>query len=161
MTKQNTLAIDLQRREAKLDGRRIEVTGLNLEMLLVLAQASPANLSPSELAQRVWQREHVASDTISKRISLLRAQLAEKGFETVSIETLPGPRYQLLVSSSPQQVGEDPEVSLRGLGQKPWRSIGLAFLGVAALLVWVVFLDGETQPELVSPDGSHVLTPPD
>lgn len=67
--------------------------GLTLELFTALVDAAPEALDADHLAQRVWHRDHVSVDTISKRVSLLREGLGSDHY----VQTLPGRRYRLAV----------------------------------------------------------------
>lgn len=159
------LKIEPGARSVAVEGQSLKLSGLSLEMLIALAEASPNALSVDELTKRVWNRSVVSADTLSKRVSLLRAWLRDVVGDTVRIEALPSSRFRIIAMVAGSS-GSEPDraahaiVLLRSRRAVMAVGGGVFLLAAIAVTFWITG-SISASPELVSPDGQHVLTPPD
>lgn len=85
------LTIDVQRRLASLDGALLELSRLEFDLLLHLAQRSPAVVSRRELLAEVWKQPYGGSDkTVDVHLSWLRRKLGESAKEPRYLRTVRG-----------------------------------------------------------------------
>jgi DNA-binding response OmpR family regulator len=78
------LRIDLQRREATLDGRELDLTRREFDLLAYLAARPGVVVSRRELLAEVWRQPYGTDQTIDVHLSWLRRKLGE---------TASAPRY--------------------------------------------------------------------
>jgi DNA-binding response OmpR family regulator len=71
------LRIDRRNGEIHCDGRRLEVTGHALRLLVTLAEAWPRTVSRSELMQLLWADQPPESDALRSHLYTLRQALGE------------------------------------------------------------------------------------
>ena len=89
------LKIDLQRKEVSRDGKAIDLTPKEFNLLACLARNKGRVLSKDDLAEQVWDNAYgVSSNTIEVYISFLRSKV-DKGFERPLIHTKHGFGYTL------------------------------------------------------------------
>jgi DNA-binding response OmpR family regulator len=78
------LSVDLGRREAQLDGRRLELTRREFDLLAYLVARPGEVVTRRELRTEVWHQSYGDDQTIDVHISWLRRKLGE---------TAAAPRY--------------------------------------------------------------------
>jgi DNA-binding response OmpR family regulator len=88
------LTIDRRRRTATRAGQLLGLHHTPFDILLALAEAHPAVMTRSELADRIWGDEPPASDALATHIYSLR-QVLDRPFETPMLRTLHGVGFRL------------------------------------------------------------------
>ncbi len=88
------LTIDRRQRSASRGGTPLELHHTPFDILVALAEAYPAVLTRSELADRIWGDEPPASDALAAHIYTLR-QALDKPFERAMLKTLHGVGFKL------------------------------------------------------------------
>lgn len=85
------LVIDPDRRTATLEGRSLELSRLEFDLLAHLARRSPEVVSRRELLAEVWRQPHGGADkTIDVHLSWLRRKLGESATEPRYLHTIRG-----------------------------------------------------------------------
>ncbi len=85
------LLIDPDRRTAALDGRPLDLSRLEFDLLAHLARRSPEVVSRRELLAEVWRQPHGGADkTIDVHLSWLRRKLGESATEPRYLHTIRG-----------------------------------------------------------------------
>lgn len=85
------LTVDPDRRVAALDGRPLELSRLEFDLLTHLARRSPEVVSRRELLAEVWRQPHGGADkTIDVHLSWLRRKLGESADEPRFLHTVRG-----------------------------------------------------------------------
>ncbi|AKS42700.1 response regulator transcription factor [Wenzhouxiangella marina] len=90
------LLIDRRRRVATRQGRVLDLHHTPFDILVALAEAYPAVMTRSELADRIWGDEPPASDALATHIYSLR-QALDRPFEQAMLKTLHGVGLRLEV----------------------------------------------------------------
>lgn len=90
------LSIDRRRRVAIRAGQVLELHHTPFDILVALAEAHPAVMTRSELADRIWGDDPPASDALATHIYSLR-QALDRPFETAMLKTLHGVGVRLEV----------------------------------------------------------------
>lgn len=90
------LNLDVQRGELTRNGEALTLPKLSYDLLVALAQASPALLSQQELMQKVWPDRVIGDETLKQRVKLLRKSLGDKASEPRYIEAVRGRGYRLI-----------------------------------------------------------------
>ncbi|HEX5557757.1 MAG TPA: response regulator transcription factor [Gaiellales bacterium] len=85
------LEVDLQSRRCTIDGRPIELTRREFDLLVVLLQAPDTVYSRETLLDRAWGTRFLSTKTVDVHIGSLRRKLAE----AVRVEALRGVGYRL------------------------------------------------------------------
>jgi len=84
------LQVDLARREAQLDGRRLELSRREFDLLAYLA-AKPGVVVPrQELLTQVWRQSYGDDQTIDVHVSWLRRKLGETAAQPRYLHTVRG-----------------------------------------------------------------------
>lgn len=122
------------------DGAPLIEGGRTLELFEALVAAAPEALDANHLAQRVWHRDHVGADTISKRISLLRQGLGSDHY----VQTLPGRRYRLAVELA-DAPNEESQGQSKGASNKKLAPIVL--IALCALFALAVAFSSNPKPD--------------
>ena len=79
------------RREATIDGRKLDLTRLEFDLLAHLARRSPEVVTRRELLAEVWQQPYGGADkTVDVHLSWLRRKLGETGTEPRYLHTVRG-----------------------------------------------------------------------
>jgi DNA-binding response OmpR family regulator len=92
------LSVDAARREAKLDGRVLDLTSYEFSLLFVLAERAGRVLSREQLMELARGSADEAFDrSIDVHISRLRAKLGDKPRKPTWIKTVRGVGYQLVL----------------------------------------------------------------
>ena len=84
------LAIDIQRRQAHLDGRELDLTRREFDLLAFLARRSGVVVSRRDLLAEVWQQSYGDDQTIDVHLSWLRRKLGETAAQPRYLHTLRG-----------------------------------------------------------------------
>ena len=85
------LVLDLARRAASLDGRPLDLTRLEFDLLAYLARRSPEVVSRRELLAEVWRQPYGGADkTVDVHLSWLRRKLGESASEPRFLHTVRG-----------------------------------------------------------------------
>ena len=99
------LAVDPRRREARLDGRRLDLTRREFDLLAFLAQRPGVVVSRKELLTQVWRQSYGDDQTIDVHLSWLRRKLGETAANPRYLHTLRGVGVKLEPPGTP---GEGP-----------------------------------------------------
>jgi DNA-binding response OmpR family regulator len=85
------------RREATIDGRKLDLTRLEFDLLAHLARRSPEVVTRRELLAEVWQQPYGGADkTVDVHLSWLRRKLGETGSEPRYLHTVRGVGVRLI-----------------------------------------------------------------
>jgi DNA-binding response OmpR family regulator len=84
------LSIDLARREALLDGKRLELSRREFDLLAYLAARPGAVVSRRELLTEVWRQGYGDDQTIDVHVSWLRRKLGETAAQPRYLHTVRG-----------------------------------------------------------------------
>lgn len=84
------LAMDPLRRQAELDGRLLDLTRREFDLLAFLAQRPGVVVSRKELLAEVWQQSYGDDQTIDVHLSWLRRKLGETAARPRYLHTLRG-----------------------------------------------------------------------
>ncbi|MEU8511163.1 response regulator transcription factor [Kitasatospora sp. NPDC048722] len=84
------LAIDLQRREAVLDGRLLDLTRREFDLLAFLAARPGVVVPRKEILAEVWQQTYGGDQTIDVHLSWLRRKLGETASSPRYLHTVRG-----------------------------------------------------------------------
>jgi DNA-binding response OmpR family regulator len=90
------LSIDRRQRSAHREGQSLDLHRTPFDILVALAEAYPAVISRSELADRIWGDEPPSSDALATHIYSLR-QALDRPFATPMLKTLHGVGFRLQV----------------------------------------------------------------
>lgn len=92
------LTIDRRQRTAVRAGQPLQLHHTPFDILVALAEAHPAVITRSELADRIWGDEPPASDALATHIYSLR-QALDRPFDTPMLKTLHGVGFRLEAAS--------------------------------------------------------------
>ncbi|MFC9326277.1 response regulator transcription factor [Kitasatospora sp. NPDC057015] len=84
------LAIDLQRREAVLDGRTLDLTRREFDLLAFLAARPGVVVPRKEILAEVWRQTYGGDQTIDVHLSWLRRKLGETASNPRYLHTVRG-----------------------------------------------------------------------
>lgn len=90
------LTLDIQRGELTRQGETITLPKLSYDLLVALAEASPALLSQTELMNKVWPDRVIGDETLKQRVKLLRKSLGDEAAAPRYIEAVRGRGYRLI-----------------------------------------------------------------
>lgn len=85
------------RREVVVDGRAIELTPLEAQVLGELIDRAPAVVGREDLIERIWRRAHVGSNVVDTVVRTLRKKL---GLRRDCIRTVPKAGYRYVGSGT-------------------------------------------------------------
>ena len=89
-------------RQATLDGRELDLTRLEFDLLAHLARRSPEVVTRRELLAEVWQQPYGGTDkTVDVHLSWLRRKLGETGTEPRYLHTVRGVGVRLAAPATP------------------------------------------------------------
>ncbi len=89
-----TLRVDAARRQVTVDGREVQLTPLEFEILLELARDPGVVLSRDQLMDRVWgYRDYAGGRVVDSHVARIRRKLDEEGGEPRFIRTVHGVGY--------------------------------------------------------------------
>ncbi|MEU9042710.1 MULTISPECIES: response regulator transcription factor [unclassified Kitasatospora] len=95
------LAIDLQRREASLDGRPLDLTRREFDLLAFLAGRPGVVVPRKEILAEVWQQTYGGDQTIDVHLSWLRRKLGETASNPRYLHTVRGVGVRLEATGGP------------------------------------------------------------
>lgn len=88
------LAIDPARRRVTLEGREVQLTPLEFEILLTLARQPGVVFTREQLMDRVWgYRDYAGGRVVDSHVARIRRKLGEDGGEPRFIRTVHGVGY--------------------------------------------------------------------
>ena len=90
------LTLDIERGELFRQNKAIALPKLSYDMLLALADSSPALLSQAQIMQKVWPDRVIGDETIKQRVKLLRKALHDDASAPTYIEAVRGRGYRLI-----------------------------------------------------------------
>lgn len=122
------LLIDTETRSIFRGDMRLEITGLNYELLSYMLSKGTEIVTFDELIEQVWNGSLVNNETVTQRVRLLRVVLDDTGKQARYIRSVRGKGYQLCAPS--KQVNTILEKN------KPYKSFALV------MMVIVVFVSG-------------------
>ncbi len=95
------LSIALKSRETFLDGRRVELTAREYELLVYLAKRADITVTRAELLREVWgyATAEDPSRTVDAHIKTLRLKLGDTAAEPRLIQTVRGAGYRLIAGA--------------------------------------------------------------
>jgi two-component system OmpR family response regulator/two-component system alkaline phosphatase synthesis response regulator PhoP len=95
------LAVDPARRQARLDGREIDLTANEFDLLYLLASNRGIVFSREALMQRIWGHEtHVTERSVDTLVKRLRKKIEDEGAEPRFILTVWGAGYKFADTQS-------------------------------------------------------------
>ncbi|MFD5462709.1 response regulator transcription factor [Kitasatospora sp. NPDC127059] len=97
------LAIDLQRREAVLDGRLLDLTRREFDLLAFLAARPGVVVPRKEILAEVWQQTYGGDQTIDVHLSWLRRKLGETASNPRYLHTVRGVGVRLEAAAGPAE----------------------------------------------------------
>jgi DNA-binding response OmpR family regulator len=101
------LLLDLERKEASLDGRPLPLTRREFELLAFLAQRPGRVYSREELLEAVWGQDYLGTPrTVDQHVLQLREKLGEDPKAPRFLETVRGMGYRFKVA--PQEANHGP-----------------------------------------------------
>ncbi|MFF2077751.1 response regulator transcription factor [Kitasatospora sp. NPDC058162] len=95
------LAIDVQRREAVLDGRLLDLTRREFDLLAFLAARPGVVVPRKEILAEVWQQTYGGDQTIDVHLSWLRRKLGETASNPRYLHTVRGVGVRLEATADP------------------------------------------------------------
>ena len=119
------LEIDILHRRARIDGRDLPLTSLELSLLCLLAANGRRPLTRDEILDQLWGVDYAAgSNVVDRHVHALRVKLRDDWRRPRFIATVPGEGYQFVLTAA-DDVSNAPltRVSQRG---GPVRSSGAA-----------------------------------
>lgn len=90
------LTLDSGQRRVVRQGRAIELSALNFDLLRVLVESAPNVVTSEVLAEKVWGRHFVSPENVAQRVMLLRQSLADDASQPRYIETVRNKGYRLI-----------------------------------------------------------------
>jgi DNA-binding response OmpR family regulator len=101
-----TLVVAPALREASVDGRTLDLTRLEFDLLAHLARRSPEVVTRRELLAEVWQQPYGGGDkTVDVHLSWLRRKLGETGSQPRYLHTVRGVGVRLAAPVDPATDG--------------------------------------------------------
>ncbi|WBP88636.1 response regulator transcription factor [Kitasatospora cathayae] len=97
------LAIDLQRREAVLDGRLLDLTRREFDLLAFLAARPGVVVPRKEILAEVWRQTYGGDQTIDVHLSWLRRKLGETAASPRYLHTVRGVGVRLEAAGGPAE----------------------------------------------------------
>lgn len=95
------LTVDPARRQARLDGREIDLTANEFDLLYLLASNRGIVFSREALMQRIWGQEtHVTERSVDTLVKRLRKKIEDEGAEPRFILTVWGAGYKFADTQS-------------------------------------------------------------
>ncbi|MER5636337.1 response regulator transcription factor [Kitasatospora sp. NPDC002227] len=99
------LTVDVQRREAVLDGRPLDLTRREFDLLAFLAARPGVVVPRKEILAEVWQQTYGGDQTIDVHLSWLRRKMGETASRPRYLHTVRGVGVRL---EAPAPLGEGP-----------------------------------------------------
>ncbi|MFF9667526.1 response regulator transcription factor, partial [Streptomyces althioticus] len=97
------LAIDIQRREAVLDGRALDLTRREFDLLAFLAARPGVVVPRKEILAEVWRQTYGGDQTIDVHLSWLRRKLGETASNPRYLHTVRGVGVRLEAPGGPAE----------------------------------------------------------
>ncbi len=89
------LAVDLRRHSVTLDGRTVDLTNIEFDMLALLSREPGVVVTRQQLLDRVWGADFVGDEhVVDVHLGNLRRKLGEGGVQPSRIETVRGVGYR-------------------------------------------------------------------
>lgn len=105
--RQGPLLLDLERKEASLDGKPLPLTRREFELLAFLAQRPGRVYSREELLEAVWGQDYLGTPrTVDQHVLQLREKLGEDPKAPRFLETMRGMGYRF--KTAPQETDHGP-----------------------------------------------------
>jgi TolB-like protein/DNA-binding winged helix-turn-helix (wHTH) protein/Tfp pilus assembly protein PilF len=153
------LIIDVGLQSVSRGNIEIPLPNLSFKLLLVLVRSAPNFLSNEALMERVWPGLVVNSETVSKRVALLREALGDDSREPRYVAGLRSRGYRLI---GPVAAGTQPETTplpdsaaapatgehAQQQPRAPWwkaRRTQMALTAIACILIAVVVISARIQ----------------
>jgi len=99
------------RREIVVEGRAVELTPLEAQVLGDLVDRAPAVVRREDLIERVWRRAYVGSNVVDTVVRTLRKKL---GPRRDCIQTVSKAGYRYVAVGTPAEPGRASEQALTG-----------------------------------------------
>ena len=95
------LSVDIERREAALDGGTLDLTRKEFDLLAYLAERAGVVVSKRELLAEVWRQPYGGADkTVDVHLSVLRRKLGETAADARYLQTVHGVGIKLVAPDS-------------------------------------------------------------
>jgi DNA-binding response OmpR family regulator len=117
------MRIDVERHEVSMDGRQVDLTAKEFQLLLHFARNPGRVYSRLQLLEQIWGYQHSGYEhTVNSHINRLRAKIADNPDEPSFIQTIWGIGYKFSAQApSPGRTGDQPRLST-GASSKARRS---------------------------------------
>ncbi len=154
------LTLDTGQRRVLRQGRTIDVSALNFDLLRQLVESAPNVVTAEVLAEKVWGRHFVSPENVSQRVMLLRQSLADDATRPRYVETVRNKGYRLIPS-----VEIAAAEASAGARRRPllWASAGLvATVALAFGLYWraaAPTAPADAPPRYAPPPNSVAVLP--
>jgi DNA-binding response OmpR family regulator len=103
------LEIDILHRLARIEGRDLRLTALELGLLYLLAVNSGRTLTRDEILDNLWGEDYAAgSNVVDRHVYALRAKLRDDWRRPRFIATVPGKGYRFVLAPDVLQTGPSP-----------------------------------------------------
>ena len=94
------LEIDILHRRARIDGRDLHLTSLELSLLCLLASNGGRPLTRDEILDQLWGVDYAAgSNVVDRHVHSLRAKLRDDWRRPRVIATVPGKGYRFVLTA--------------------------------------------------------------
>ena len=95
------LEIDVLHRRARIDGRDLHLTALELSLLYLLAANGGRALTRDEILDHLWGIDYAAgSNVVDRHVHTLRAKLRDDWRRPRFIATVPGQGYRFVLGAA-------------------------------------------------------------
>jgi DNA-binding response OmpR family regulator len=95
------LEIDILHRRARIDGRDLHLTSLELSLLCLLAANGGRPLTRDEILDQLWGVDYAAgSNVVDRHVHSLRAKLGDDWRRPRVIATVPGKGYRFVLTAA-------------------------------------------------------------
>lgn len=132
------LTLDVAARRVTREGRSLELSALNFDLLRVLVEAAPNVVTYDDLAEKVWGRHFVSPENVAQRIMLLRQGLSDDASRPRYVEAVRSRGYRLIPIVETVSARDSPPTQRRapGIG----RVIAYALTGLLVVVIgWLVY----------------------
>jgi TolB-like protein/DNA-binding winged helix-turn-helix (wHTH) protein len=148
------LTLDVAQRRVIRQGRPIELSALNFDLLRILVESAPNVVTYDDLAEKVWGRHFVSPENVAQRVMLLRQALSEDASRPRYVEAVRGRGYRLIcgVNTSSRQDEETGQRRPRSRGRAvEYWLVGL-LLVIGASVVYRIEFETATETLTASRD---------
>lgn len=97
------VVLDLDMREARRAGRRVELSPIGFRMLALLLKAAPKLVSKAEMEREIWGNSPPETDALRSHVYALR-QAIDKPYQVPLLHTLHGVGYRLSLPDEPDDL---------------------------------------------------------